>query len=249
MNCKICFEKFDSVRFIPIICIPCAHTFCSVCLIHIKECSICRTKIKEKKTNFGMIEILEEKSPVSPKTRTINGQTQSKPNLNPKALSLKNEGVKLNSEKKFAEALQKFNESLNLCSDEFERSPIYCLISDTYRHLNNFDQALMFYKKGFESSKISAEEKKTIQNQISNCLKEYGIKLFNIRRQSEALDKFDQAIDKYTDDYADKYLILWWKAKNLKALGHNEESSLFYEFAIEAAPSAEKKREIKNQMK
>ena len=199
-----------------------------------------------------MLEIIEEKQQVTAKTHSANEPTnvsQSKSKLNPQALKLKNEGIKLVDENKLFLALQKFNESLNLCSNDVEKLELFWLKAETLKQLNDFDQALVFYKKGFDFSQVSAEEKKKFQNQISTCLKEHGIKLFNINRQQEALDKFDQAIDKYTDDYADKYLILWWKAKNLKALGHNEESSLFYEFAIEAAPSAEKKQEIKNQMK
>ena len=112
MDCKICFEKFDTTRFKPIICMPCAHTFCSSCAAHIKECSICRAPINAKKTNFNMLEILEESTPSSP-------ITHNKPKSNQEALKLKNDGIELSSQKKYFEALQKFNQSLEICLDNY----------------------------------------------------------------------------------------------------------------------------------
>ena len=77
MDCKICYEKFDKIRFKPVICIPCAHTFCASCGTHINECSICRTKIFEKKPNFNLQEIIEDTSKIKTTIPIKTSQTRS----------------------------------------------------------------------------------------------------------------------------------------------------------------------------
>ena len=259
MNCKICFEKFDNTRFMPVICIPCAHTFCSTCVTHIKECSICRTKISEKKPNFSMLEILEEKPQIrptiSPQLKTATSSltvttepSQSGSKLSPQALKLKNEGIKLYEEKKFYGASQKFNDAIKICFDDAEKSLLFCLKANALRECSNFQGALVFYNKVLMSFQTSHEEKKKIGNQMSVCLKEQGIRLNKAHKHQLALKKLEKAIEQCSDDYEDKYLLFWLKAKTLKATGNTEESKLFYEFAIEIAPS-DKKEEVKDQMK
>ena len=60
MDCKICFEKFDTRSTMPIVCIPCGHCFCKRCVSHLTKCSICRTYIKDKKPNYGLLDVLDE---------------------------------------------------------------------------------------------------------------------------------------------------------------------------------------------
>jgi hypothetical protein len=71
MECKICYEKFDNVIHKPIVCVPCGHSFCSKCVIQLKACSICRRHIKEKSTNFSLLEILEQSESGRQSSRTI----------------------------------------------------------------------------------------------------------------------------------------------------------------------------------
>ena len=63
----------------------------------------------------------------------------------------------------------------------------------------------------------------------------------------EALDKFEKAIDRCTNDFKNKYALFWWKADALKAMGHDNEAKLFYNFALDIAPQ-EQIELIKKQM-
>ena len=105
MDCKICYEKFDSDNLKPIICIPCGHSFCNKCVVQLKDCPICRAFITDKKPNFSLLEILEEKL--------------KKPKSNKEALELKNAGISLNEEKRYYDALMKFEEALDVCENEY----------------------------------------------------------------------------------------------------------------------------------
>ncbi len=60
MECKICYEKFDTEIHKPMVCMPCGHSFCSNCVIQLKNCSICRRPIKEKSANFSLLDVLEQ---------------------------------------------------------------------------------------------------------------------------------------------------------------------------------------------
>jgi len=71
MECKICFEVFDSVSFAPKILIKCGHSFCKICTEKISSkssnitCPICRettkhTKGKDIPTNYSLIEYIDQ---------------------------------------------------------------------------------------------------------------------------------------------------------------------------------------------
>ena len=291
MDCKICYEKFDKVRFKPVICVPCTHTFCSICVSQINECSICRSKISERKPNFSLLEILEDNYMVKTRVNTANGQTElsnsglklktedqtrkkeekfrvnknpntmskkivsfkpsnpeSKSNSNPEYVKLMNQGINLSNQKKFISALRKFNQSLKICHDDDWRSVLLFLKAQVLCDLNNFDQSIIFCNKALEYSHISSNEKKNIENCVAFCLMMQGVKLMKAQKFQDALNKYEKAIDFCSDNYKHKYLILWSKAKTLKATGNTNEAKLFYEFAIGIAPQ-EKIQEIKNEMK
>ena len=114
MECKICFEKFNDSTFMPMICLPCAHTFCSTCVSHLSQCSLCREPISGKRPNFNLLEVLEERT--EPRVRT---SARSRPKSNQEALQLKNEGMELSKQKKYVESLVKFDESLSICTDNY----------------------------------------------------------------------------------------------------------------------------------
>ena len=71
MECKIVYEKFDTIIHKPIECMTCGHSFCSKCVIQLKDCSICRRQIKEKSTNFSLMEILEQSESGRQSSRAI----------------------------------------------------------------------------------------------------------------------------------------------------------------------------------
>ena len=63
MDCKICFELYDNNLRKPI-SISCGHTFCSSCLDTLRnmgnnQCSICKTRITSKISNFALLDVLE----------------------------------------------------------------------------------------------------------------------------------------------------------------------------------------------
>ena len=82
MECKICYEKFDTEIHKPIVCMPCGHSFCSNCVIQLKNCSICRRQIKEKSTNFSLLDILEQNESGRQSSRAIATPAKSPQNKN-----------------------------------------------------------------------------------------------------------------------------------------------------------------------
>ena len=104
MNCKICFESYDSNRRPPVTLIPCGHSLCGHCLNAIRyasaapTCPHCRCEIFDSKPNYDLIEVLEQRSllvvnparppppPPPPATATATAWPVSTP---PGAVSLK----------------------------------------------------------------------------------------------------------------------------------------------------------------
>jgi hypothetical protein len=117
MECKICFEKYDTEDLKPIVCMPCGHSFCSICVVQLKDCSICRRSIKDKSPNYSLLEVLEEHS--GPRRTQSAKPKSAKPKSNPEALRLKNEGMKLSEEKRFYDAVKKFEEALEVCTYDY----------------------------------------------------------------------------------------------------------------------------------
>ena len=117
MECKICYEKFDTEIHKPIVCMPCGHSFCYNCVIQLKDCSICRRPIKDKSPNFSLLEVLEEQS--GPRRAQSAKPVSEKPKSNTEALRLKNEGMKLSEEKRFYDAVKKFEEALKVCTYDY----------------------------------------------------------------------------------------------------------------------------------
>jgi hypothetical protein len=71
-----------------------------------------------------------------------------------------------------------------------------------------YDEALQSFNFAF---KIAPPEKlKQIQNQIAICYKCYGMKLKKEKKYQMAIEKFEYAINKCTDDYHEKYSLFWW---------------------------------------
>jgi hypothetical protein len=71
MECKICFELFDSDSFSPKILIKCGHSFCKICTEKFLNksfnitCTICREtsrniKGKDIPLNYGLIQLIEQ---------------------------------------------------------------------------------------------------------------------------------------------------------------------------------------------
>ncbi len=120
MECKICFEKFDTEVRRPIVCMPCGHSFCSICVLQLKDCSICRTQINYKKTNFSLLEVLEEQSDTRSQQsgKPITRQEETKSDQ--EALRLIRDGIKLTEQRKNSEALFMFNKALGVCTNDFQ---------------------------------------------------------------------------------------------------------------------------------
>lgn len=62
MSCQICFEKYDHSDFKPYTLYPCSHTVCYQCITSLVEhkCPKCRCMIKDKKPNFGLLELIPD---------------------------------------------------------------------------------------------------------------------------------------------------------------------------------------------
>ena len=82
MECKICYEKFDTEIHKPIVCMPCGHSFCFNCVIQLKYCSICRRPIKEKSANFSLLDVLEQSESDRQSSRVIPTSARPPQNKN-----------------------------------------------------------------------------------------------------------------------------------------------------------------------
>ena len=109
-----------------------------------------------------------------------------------------------------------------------------------------FDEAILFYNAALEITPNNEQAK--ILNQISACYKKEGIQLSQSKQYTKALQKFDLSIKMCTDNYSDKYSLLWWNANTLKQAGLLSKASINYKLALEKAP-VDKKDEINNQLK
>lgn len=81
MECKICFEPFDSKYFIPKLLPKCGHSFCRICLERLMNkksnvnCPVCREMTLNYKdntlpTNYSLLEIMD-KSSSNEKTKNL----------------------------------------------------------------------------------------------------------------------------------------------------------------------------------
>ena len=81
MECKICFEPFDSKYFIPKLLPKCGHSFCRICLERLMNkksnvnCPVCREmtinyKDNNLPTNYSLLEIMD-KSSSNEKTKNL----------------------------------------------------------------------------------------------------------------------------------------------------------------------------------
>lgn len=133
---------------------------------------------------------------------------QRKKLQNQLAICLKVEGMILKRRKKYADANQRFDQALNACTDDYEDR--YSLIwwkSETLSDLGQFAQAKIFLEQAY--SLAPKEKKKEIRNQKALLLKKYGIELSKGKFFLEALAKFNEALEKCSDDYDQKYSLLW----------------------------------------
>lgn len=62
MSCQICLEKYNHSEFKPYTLYSCSHTICYQCLNSLTEpkCPKCRCVIKDKKPNFGLLELIPD---------------------------------------------------------------------------------------------------------------------------------------------------------------------------------------------
>ena len=136
---------------------------------------------------------------------------------NEDALKLKNEDMKLSSEKSFKEAINKFDEALEiLCTENYtEKSSLFWWKADTFKKMEEFDEAIIFYELAIEN--VSKENQDKLQNQIIDCLKDHGIGLNKQKKHYDAVDKYNEALSRCTNSYKTKYSLFWWKADALKA--------------------------------
>lgn len=60
MECQFCSNTYDRSKRQPLVVSPCSHTFCLSCLENpdIKSCKTCSSVIKEKNTNWALLELI-----------------------------------------------------------------------------------------------------------------------------------------------------------------------------------------------
>ena len=228
---------------------PCGHSFCLKCVTQLKECSICRTPIRGSKPNYSLIEILEDEK-LQIKNLNENERKATEDSVkksNQEATILIKEAFSLHKEKKYSQSLSKFDEALEKCTNDFnDKYSMLWWKAEIFKELGNYSEAYTFYYLAIE---ITPQEKQSIiKNQLANCLKKEAVELHKEKKYSESLKKFTESLEKCTNDYYDKYALLWWKAGTLKELGNFSEASTFFFLALELAPQ-EKKETIEAQMK
>ena len=62
MNCEICQDSFNLAEKKPLLLLPCCHTYCSECILQLKEptCPNCRQLIMSTKPNWSFMKLLPE---------------------------------------------------------------------------------------------------------------------------------------------------------------------------------------------
>jgi tetratricopeptide (TPR) repeat protein len=82
--------------------------------------------------------------------------------------------------------------------------------ADALKHQEKFEEAIAAYKQAL--SNVPRDKHKQIRNQIADCLKDYGVYLNKQKKYHDSLMKFNEALETYvTEDYSQKYSLLWWK--------------------------------------
>ena len=101
MECKLCFEPYDTDSRKPMNLHPCNHTYCKQCLdqLNRNECPNCRTEINDKRVNYALVEVIEEnnvkllKSNIQKKLNEIEiKKTKYFQQLN-ESINIKNESI------------------------------------------------------------------------------------------------------------------------------------------------------------
>lgn len=86
LNCKVCFQNYNTANQKPMITIPCCHTTCLRCLTSIKrndqsyKCPFCKEDIIDEKPNYALLEIpgIIQAEEIKIKTIFENGSVSGK---------------------------------------------------------------------------------------------------------------------------------------------------------------------------
>ncbi len=121
---------------------------------------------------------------------------------------LKDHGISLNKQKKYHDAVDKYNEALSKCSNSYKNKySLFWWKADALKANENFDEASQSYELALKI--VPSEKQKDLHNQLVTCYKAHGMKLKNEKKYSNALEKFETALKKCSDDYAERYVLLW----------------------------------------
>jgi len=82
MECQFCSNTYDRSKRQPLVVSPCSHTFCLSCLENpdIKSCKTCSSVIKEKNTNWALLELIPASEYDTLKLKVENHLKESKLN-------------------------------------------------------------------------------------------------------------------------------------------------------------------------
>lgn len=75
-QCSICYNNYNPMNNIPIILIPCGHTFCSKCIYDLHSygydnCSLCRGLIDHIEINIILHEIISNRNKTNNKLQKL----------------------------------------------------------------------------------------------------------------------------------------------------------------------------------
>jgi hypothetical protein len=145
MECKICFEQFDSNSFTPKILIKCGHSFCKICTEKISSkslniiCPICRetTKYSNGKdipTNYSLIEYIDQIK----ETKESRNILEKFKFFNDKNYKHITEKIIRNSEPKILNLKKIVNDDF-VYLEEIKNNQNYSIFSNTPRRNNRYN--------------------------------------------------------------------------------------------------------------
>jgi tetratricopeptide (TPR) repeat protein len=138
----------------------------------------------------------------------IAPKDQYKKLQNQLAICFKAEGMKLNNEKKYSDAIESFDKAIDTCAADYEdRYSLLWWKSEALKELGVFEQSKNFLEQAYNIA--PKEKRKEIHNQKAIVFKKEGIELSKEKKYDEALAKFNDALEISSEDFDQKYSLTW----------------------------------------
>ena len=228
LTCDICFNNYDSDERKPITIMQCGHTYCLICLNHLRiydyKCPKDREQITNQKPNYALLDLIN-----SDTTRVQNQAIKDdKVSSDTSSISLGGngesyyiEGISFFDSSQFEIAIEKFDRAIE-CEYNLEKS--YLKKARSFLNLDKFYDAILFYDKSLELN--------------NNCMEAYvykGVCFEEIGETSKSMKLYEKANKLMNNPIEADEITL--KGICLRLLRKEREAITFLDKSIELKPS------------